>query len=215
MNDSMKNLFFIVKGQYKKGAEPSFTNKVNNEVSFIGGYDPYDPSTPNWYMLMDCKTYHCIACGGNLDKILKAVYNTVMTHKGSAKKYFKHISEVTSDDYYETHYLGHRPLTTEERVNKAEGRCPRVSPVMRCMYEHIYNEFGEYYSDEVEEMVDKAYADLEEWLRENKPLNKTKKRIGKNKLRKTVTETPKKEEVTPIKKASKPKVRLGMKKIIK
>ena len=160
MNDTMRGLFFIIKGQYRRGAEPHFRNEVSGDNTYIGGYNPFDPGTGEWYMLMDNRTYHCIACGSDLRKVLGGVYNAIMKHKGVAKNYFKRVSETTSDDYYEVHYLGQPPLNHEQRVAKAEGRCPRVSPAMRCLYEKVYEEFGDYYMDEVVEMEDKAYNDL-------------------------------------------------------
>ena len=212
MKDDMRGLFFIAKGQYRK-AEPSFTNKVSGSVSYLGGYDPRDKNTTEWYMLMDNKTFHCIACGSSLDSMLKAVRNTIVKSKGVAKRYFKYVSSVTSDDYYETHYLGHKPLSLDQLSKKAEGRCPRVSPVMRCLYEAVYEEYGDYYSDEIEEMEDLAYEDL----REEKPIHKTRKLVSKNKPKLGLVKTAPKEEkvveVAPPKKLGKTKVKMGVKKL--
>lgn len=207
----MRGLFFIVKGQYSK-VEPSFINRETNDKNYIGGYDPYNKETPNWYMLLDCKTFHCVSCGGNLKKVLKGVYNTIIKHKGVAKKYFKHVCSVTSEDYYETHYLGHSPLTPEKRASKAEGRCPRVSPAMRCLYERIYAEYGDFYSDEIRETEDLAYSDLAE----EKPHNKARKLMSKTRNTKNNVEIVKKEEVvveTPTLKKVKAKPKLGIKKL--
>lgn len=208
-NDNMRGLFFIMKGRYNKGLEPSFRNSVSNDTMYIGGYDPFNSRTENWYMLLDNKTFHCIACGSDLDKVLKGVYTVIKKHKGVAKKYFKRVSDTTSDDYYETHYLGLAPLTPEQRASKAEGKCPRVSPVMRCLYEKVFEEYGDFFSDEIKEMEDLAYSEL----REDKPVNKSKKLMAKNK--KSVETTPKKEVLleTPTLKKVKPKVKVGVKKL--
>lgn len=215
MSDDMRGLFFIVKGQYKKGVAPSFVNSVTGDVQHIGGYNPYDDTTSEWFMLMDSKTFHCIACGSDLDKVLRSVYTAIVKHKGDAKRYFKYVSSITSDDYYETHYLGKSPLTHDQRVKKAEGRCPRVSPTMRCLYEHIYAEYGDFFSEEIEKMEDLAYKELSG----RKPINKTKKIMAKTKKVttkvETKTPTPKVEtpEVMTPKKLVKPKVRVGVKKL--
>lgn len=211
MSDDMRGLFFVVKGQYAKGVQPSFVNKVSGDVTFIGGYDPFSEDTSNWYMLMDCKTFHCVSCGSDLDKVLKAVHTVIKKYKGSARNYFKHVSEVTSDDYYEVTYLGRSPLTHDQRVAKAEGRCPRVSPVMRCLYEKVYEEYGDYYEDEVREMEDLAYSELVE----ERPINKTRKLVSKNKPKGLVKTTPKEEKVLDTsqpKRLVKPKVKIGLKK---
>ena len=206
MKDDMRGLFFIVKGQYSKGVEPSFLNKAKNEVSYIGGYDPYNDETPEWYMLLDKNTFHCIACGGDFNKVLKGVYTTIKKYKGVAKSYFRHISSITSDDYYETHYLGRTPLTHEQRVKKAEGRCPRVSPVMMEIYQQVYNEFGDYYEEEIKEMEERAYSEI----KDQTPFKKAKKLRSMTKSIKTHVETPKEEvkdsQITPrlMKKVRKP-----------
>lgn len=214
--DSMRGLFFIIKGQHSK-AEPSFMNRETGEVNYIGGYDPYSKDTVEWYMVMDKITFHCFSCGSDLNKVLKAVHTIIYKYKGSAKKYFKHISDISSDDYYETHYLGRTPLNHDQRVKKAEGRCPRVSPAMREMYKSIYSEYGDFYKEQIEEMEDLAYSDLEEWKKANNPLNKTKKRMEKTKIKKTVVmeeKTPKKEVGVAVpKKLAKPIMKKGIKKI--
>ena len=177
MSDDLRNVFFVVKGQYKKGVRPSFVNSVSKEVNYIGGYDPYNKDTSEWYMVLDSKTYHCLACGCDLEKVLKSVYDTVIQYKGVAKKYFKQVCSITSDDYYETHYLGRPPFTPEQISKKAVGRCPRVSPVMKDLYDHIFEEYGDFFRDKVEEMVEKAYKDL----KDTHPLSKAKNRVLKAK----------------------------------
>lgn len=172
----MKNLFFIVKGQYKRGATPTIYNYATGDTNYIGGYNPADPDTEEWYMLMDNKTFFCLACGNDLDKILHVVYRTIKRYNGVARKYFKHLSDITSDDYYEVHYLDHKPLDSESRAKKAEGRIPRVTMSMRCLYNAIYKQYGNYYSEEIEEMEELAYSEilLEDKEKETTHLKKRK-----------------------------------------
>lgn len=208
----MRGLFFIVKGHYRKGATPSYMNKATNETGYIGGFDPFSEDTDEWYMLMDCKTFHCLCCGSKLDNVLKGVRTNIVRHKGVAKKYFKHVSTITSDDYYETHYLGHAPLTPEQRAKKAEGRCPRVSPPMRCLYERVYEEYGDFFSDEIKKMEDLAYSELAE----ERPHKKSKKLVSKTKPKNMKVEmtSPKQEVIkTTPSKLVKPKVKTGFKKL--
>lgn len=181
----MKGLFFVVKGQYRKGVAPSFVNKVSGDTQYIGGYDPTLDTTSDWYMVLDKKTFNCVSCGGNFDKVIRGVYNTIKRFKGSGDRYLKHVREKDS----------------------------KVSPIMRCLYEQVYSEYGDFYNEEVEEMEDLAYSDL----KEERPLNKAMKLVSKNKPKKTLkVSTPKEEKVieTPtLKKVSKSKVKLGVKKL--
>lgn len=156
----MRDLFFIVKGKYKRGIEPSFVNHVSGEKNFIGGFDPEGEETAKWYMLLDRETFTCLACGSDLEKVAKGIYENIIRHK-TIKGYLKYISRITSDDTYEVRYLGKTPLDSAQRSKKAEGRCPRVSPSMRELYTAIYEEYGLYYSGLIEKYEDMAYEKLE------------------------------------------------------
>lgn len=180
----MKDLFFIIKGQYRKGVEPSYVNSVNKDTYYIGGYDPFNPETPEWYMAVDNITFTTISCGGDLKKVLQSVYKVIKKYKGDTKKYLKGVKD--SD--------------TKE------------SPIMQEMRRRVYEEFGDYYRDEVKVMADLAYSEL----KEEKPVFRSKKLMAKAKPNTTVeVETPKKTEVieTPTLKKVRPKVCLGVKKI--
>lgn len=213
----MRGLFFIMKGKYSSKAKPSFTNDVTGNTTYIGGYNPESEDTEEWYMLMDKETFHCVACGGSLKKVLDSVKSVIVRYKGEAKLYFRHVSKVTSDDYYETHYLGHKELTPEQRAKKAQGRCPRVSPPMRFLYSRVLDEYGDFFSEDIEEMEDLAY----ETLKDNTPVRKSKKLMAKTKVKNNTTEmikkpTLKKKEEKVLekpKKLIKPKKKFGFKKL--
>lgn len=211
----MRGLFFIMKGKYKK-AKPSFTNEVTGDTTYIGGYDPENENTEEWYMLMDKETFHCVACGSSLKKVLDSVKSVIVRYKGEAKLYFRHVSKVTSDDYYETHYLGHKELTPDKRAKKAEGRCPRVSPAMRFLYSRVLEEYGYFFSEDIEEMEDLAY----ETLKDNTPLRKSKKLMARTKtnnktemVKKTPLKKKEKKVMEKPNKLIKPKKKFGFKKL--
>lgn len=210
--DDMRDLFFIVKGQYRKGVAPSVINKATGNEVFIGGFNPESDNTVNWYMLMDRKTYRCCVCGTDLNKCLEGVRTLILKYKGVGKKYFKHISDTTSDDYYEVHYLGRKPLTTLEREKKGKNKYPRVSPIMRCLYEEVEKRWGDHYREEIERMEDLAYEEL----KGEKPVFKSRKLVSKHKAKLPAVETvetPKKVIDTTPKKMVKPKVKMGIKKL--
>lgn len=203
--ESLKGLFYIVKGQYRR-TSPSVV--IDGETKHIGGYDPDNEDTSEWYRVLDCVTYHCICAGSSFDKCLEAIRRMIVHHK-TRKSYFRYVCKVTSEDYYEVHYLGHRPLNHEQRTKKAEGRCPRTSPAQKKLEEAVFNAYGDYYRDVIEEVEDEAYEDI----KNDKPMMKSKKRFKKLKTPETVekeetpVETPKK---TPLK--TKKKTGLVMKK---
>lgn len=208
INDSMRGLFFIVKGKHAWKKAPTYTNKVSGEVGHIGGYDPYDDDTEEWYNVMDRKCYHTIYSGGDKDRAVDAIRKCIVRHKGVAKSYFREVSKYTSDDYYEVHYLGHAELTPDKRAKKCEGRCPRTSPIMQDMYRNIDSMWGDYYQDLIEQAEDTAYNELVD----ERPVNKSRKIVQKAKkslglqtpqethrpvLKKTPVVEKKKEDVTP------------------
>ena len=133
MKEEMRGLFYIVKGHYRKNVGDSFTNSENDSVMYLGGYDPYENNTPEWYMLMDCNTHQCLSCGSDYEKVLRGVYNVIRRNKGVMKKYLKYRTQA-----------------------------PKISPVMENLYEHLYEEFGDYFNDDIREMEDLAYYDLQE-----------------------------------------------------
>ena len=208
INDSMRGLFFIVKGKHAWKKAPTYTNKVSGEVGHIGGYDPYDDDTEEWYNVMDRKCYHTIYSGGDKDRAVDAIRKCIVRHKGVAKSYFREVSKYTSDDYYEVHYLGHAELTPDKRAKKCEGRCPRTSPIMQDMYRNIDSMWGDYYQDLIEQAENTAYNELVD----ERPVNKSRKIVQKAKkslglqtsqethkpvLKKTPVVEKKKEDVTP------------------
>lgn len=143
MKKDMKGLFFIIKGQYRRDRSGDDTI----------GYDPFNPETPEWYMLIDNKTFTCISCGGDLQKVLKSVYKVIKRHKGIANRYFKQVSECES----------------------------KVSKTSQDIYMKVYREFGDYFEDQVSEMEDLAYEELKQEqsvFKSQKLLGKHKQHIG-------------------------------------
>lgn len=187
-NDTMRGLFFIIKGRHNRNLSPSYVNKVTGETGNLGGYDPYSDTTEEWYQVLDRKSYHSIYCGNDYERAVTAVRRMIVRYKGVAKNYFREVSRLTSDDYYEVHYLGHRELTPEQRAKKQEGRCPRTSPIMMDMYRNIDMLWGDVFAKEVEEQEDLAYNDLIE----ERPVNKSRKIVQRAK--KSLGLTPVKEE---------------------
>ena len=184
MKDEMRDIFFIIKGQHKKGVEPSVKDNTTGDVTYIGGYDPYSDDTAEWYQLVDNITYNTICCGSDLDKVLRGVYTTIKHFKGSVKKYVKYVEK--SDT--------------------------KTSKVMVVLKKHIYNEYGEYYEEDIKRMEDLAYNDM----KEEKPVFKNRKLMTKVKTNTSMVleETPnKKVTETPTPKKVMPKARLGLKKL--
>lgn len=177
--DTMQGLFFIVRGQYRKGEAPHVkVEGVDGErVIDLGGYDPTTPITEpwqRWYMVLDKVAFHCIYSGSSLEKALEAV-TKCMKHFRSPKRYFKEVCNVTSEDWYEVHYLGRKPLSKEGINKKAEGKCPRTSPIMKDLYKTVYLKYGDYFSDPVREVEEITLKEIEKW--ETKKESRKRKKI--------------------------------------
>lgn len=172
VGEDMRGLFFIIKGNYVRNLGDSFLNEVSGDVSHIGGYDPENENTKEWYMCLDKVTFQCITCGSDFEKVLRGVKDYIVKFRGKSKDYFKYICDITSEDYYDIHFLGHQPLTPEKRTKKAEGRCPRTSPIMRCLYNAVFEVYGQYYRDKIEAVEEEAYKVVE---KRNTPLKKVLK----------------------------------------
>ena len=97
--ESMRGLFYIVKGQYSK-TEPVVY--IEGEAKHIGGYDPESPNTAEWYRVQDNVVHHCFCCGSDLDKCVEAITKMIKHHK-TRKSYFRYVCRLTRPDSYETH----------------------------------------------------------------------------------------------------------------
>ena len=156
--EDLRGVFFIVKGQYRRNCGQSFVNSATGDVNHIGGYDPSGDETVEWYMVLDNITFNCVCSGSDLDRAIKAVCNVIKRYRTKAR-YLKDL----------------------------KGRDPRnnVSKPMRCLYEEIYNTYGDFYSDYIEEQEDLAYGDITF----KTPLQRTKDIKKKTTVRKLVTPT--------------------------
>lgn len=130
MKEDMRGLFFIVKGQYKKGVKPTFN--YNGDTSYIGGYDPTHTDTTNWYQCIDRVTYTCISCGSDLEKVVGGVYCAIIRHKDLR------------------HY--------RRAIDKMESA--RVSPFMVQQRQAIDMVFGDHFEHLIRREEDRAYDEL-------------------------------------------------------
>lgn len=154
--EDLRGVFFIVKGQYKRNCGQSFINDATGDVNHIGGYDPSSEETSEWYMVLDNIAYNSVYCGSDFNRAIKAVGNVIKRYKTKAR-YLKEL----------------------------KGRDPRnkVSKPMRCIHQAVYDTYGDYYDEYIEEQEDLAYGDIIF----KTPLQRTKDIKKKTTVRKLVT----------------------------
>lgn len=163
IKEDLRGLFFIIKGNYKNVA-PKVACGDGIE-RFIGGYNPTD--SEDWYIVLDTETFFCSYAGGNYERALEVIYNQIVYFK-SRKRYFKWVSEHTSEDYYFIHYLGRAPFSKDEHMKRCEGRVPRVSVPQKHLYRAIYNEYGHYFDDDIQIKEDDAHDVIQDKLQKSK-----------------------------------------------
>ena len=184
MVESMKGLFMIVKGQYSK-TEPA-VKCSDGEEHFIGGYDPSNEDTSEWYQLMDRVNYDTISCGGSLEQITNRITRTIVRYNDDRMEY---LSEHGATQTYE-----------DEGGNKCR-RCV-VSPKTRMLMEKVEEFYGDYFDDIIEAAENEAYKELankpKKLIKKSKPNNST--HAQKKSLKKTTTKVtaPSVEEEVPI-----------------
>lgn len=154
MEDSMKGLFMIVKGQYRKTA-PVVTCK-DGEERFIGGYDPANEDTSEWYQLMDRVNYETISCGSSLENMLKGITRQIVQYNNDRGAWLH----------------DHSPITEYEDETGKKSRRVTVSPITRMMMEKVEEFYGDFYDDQIAEAEEEALRQLAEKPR--KTLKKTK-----------------------------------------
>lgn len=90
--EDLRGVFFIIKGHYTKGARPSFTSDSGSTL-YIGGFNPSNDTTEEWYMLLDKDHLVCVACG-DLNTVTQGVYKQIVGHR-TLKHYNKWASNTT------------------------------------------------------------------------------------------------------------------------
>ena len=131
MTNTMKGLFFIIKGSYKRGVEPTFLNPATETPHSIGCYNPEDPNTEEWYMLVDCETFTCACASMKLERVLEGLKNTIEKYKGSRESYLRIIREIR-----------------------------RVPPSVEVLYRTVYEHYGDYFSDLVADIEEQALENV-------------------------------------------------------
>ncbi len=130
MNTTMRGLFSIVRGRYKKGKGRAITNRVSGDTNYLGGYDPEDTENPEWYMLYETEHYTCVSCGSDLDTLVRMVYTYIVRYK------------------------------TRNKILHALTNGQQRYPIDEAMMEEVINMYGHYYDDLVEEQEDLAFEEL-------------------------------------------------------
>lgn len=146
MSNSLNNVFYVVKGQYQKGLAPVCFYEEKGETLYLGGFNPYSENTVEWYGLYDNITHRCYGCG-NLDSIFSALRKVVKLYRNKEKL----IKAYNSGEY-------------------------RVSKAQKVLHEGIFNEFGDYLREEIEEIVDESFEEI----KNDTPFNRAKKRMKRS-----------------------------------
>lgn len=166
--ESMRGMFFVVKGQYRIRLSPSYVCGVTGETHYLGGYDPYREDTVEWYQLLNTLTWTTTSCGSDLDTVVRGVYNTIVRCGGDKKVFARRM-----------------------KANE----CSVRSPIMVELYKHIHDTYGDFCDDLIARCEDEAY----EYLKDQTPLNKVKRRLAPRKVLTHVLDTTHHEDITPRK----------------
>lgn len=169
----MRGLFMIVKGTYTHDKGPTFFNPVTQSKNWLGGYNPEDPTTEDWWICVDRITFTCQAGGSDFNKVVGAVSRMIKKYK-TLGNYLRVMEKINNERYYD-------PKTDSVLQNKG------CSSMMVELYKEIDERWGYYYSEEIEEQEDLAY----EFLRENQPYKKAQKKMKKIGLSKVETKPEK------------------------
>ena len=167
--EDLRGVFFIVKGHYRKNCGQSFVNSATGDVNHIGGYDPSSEETSEWYMVLDNITFNCVCCGSDFNRAVRSIGNAIKRYKTKAR-YLKELKR----------------------------RDPRnnVSKPMRCIYQAVYDTYGDFYDEYIEEQEDLAYGDITF----KTPLQRTKDIKKKTTVKRLVTPNTKEKKEVEVKK---------------
>lgn len=197
------NTWVIIKGQFipSKG---------------VKSYDPEDPNTHEWYQALDRNTFHTVSCGPNFNRVVRGLMDNVKCFK-TQEAYYKFLGETTTEDYYRIHYLGMAPYSPREKETMAkEGLSCAVSTPMKDLYRQVVDTYGDYFYEEVEDAVSRAYRELYEDARKTNigsvkhkvKLTTWKQQKSGADIVKSVPKTKKEREVRVVKEEHRNKVTL-------
>ena len=181
--ESLRGLFTIIKGQYSKRGYSVICS--DGEERYIGGYDPTDDNTVEWYRVLDKERGHCVCAVGDFNTALRCLRGMI------------------------THYR------TRERFYKEQERCgSHISPPTLALHQEVIKHYGYFYSDIIEEIEDEAYSVLrdqrpfrksQKLVKKNRPSVKVSLKTPPKKEEVFNTPTPRK--------LVKKKVKLGIKRL--
>ena len=144
MIEDLRGVFFIMKGQYRRGLSPTFFNTCLGVDQYLGGFNPESRDTTEWYMLVDTITWHTQCANSDYEVVLRAVEKMIKKYK--TRKHFEHVMNGVIS----------RNAKSVQELDRA-----------------VYEEWGDYFKEDIEEEEDLAY----EYLRDNTRFNKTKKKM--------------------------------------
>lgn len=168
MREDLRGVFFIIRGQYRQKKGDRFFNEVSEDYNYIGGYDPEDTTNEEWYMLLDNITFTTLACGSDLDRVVRCAKKYITTYK-------------TKDRY----------LKMLNSLEYGSG----VSPIHKRLMTEVYNNYGTHYQHLIDGVVGEAYEEVRDEM-VNPLIKKTRKRFIKKTtldLGETTSTPPKKE----------------------
>ena len=132
MTEDLRGVFYITRGNYRRDKSPRFYNEVTESYQCIGGYNPEDETNEQWYGLYDNLTFTCHCATSDLEKVKESLFNHLVKYK-------------TRGRFLETM----RSLT----FGRAGGGQARLE-------QEIYDTYGDFFRDTVEEIEDRAYEEI-------------------------------------------------------
>lgn len=132
MTQDLRGVFFIAKGHYIKGVEPSFINPATDLINYIGGFNP--ERDDEWYYLIDRTTYECLGAGPDYNKIVGLISKYTIKYKDN-----KHFSARNSNEWH-----------------------PAISTSMQEIWKEVDRHYGDYFLEDIELQEDLAYSEVAE-----------------------------------------------------
>lgn len=148
MKEDLRNKFIIIKGTFSK-KKPLIN--VGEESFYIGGYDPEEESTKEWYRVIEKTTGNVIHASNSLDKALNSIRREIIRSKD---------------------FNGY--LKSVNKFSLGEGK------LMSLMNQALIEEYGYYFEEEIEKMEEEAYNFLKDNTNVKKAKRRFKK-IGMGK----------------------------------
>lgn len=143
--DSLRGVFFIVKGQYSPDKKPAI--EIDSNQVFVGCYNPESASTKEWYRVIDNRSFRCVYASSSLEGAFKTIRDFLWQFR-TYGKYAQAFNDSIS------------------------GKIPASEIILG---KAVYAMYGKYYAENIRAIEEEVYEEISHDSLYRRSMNKVRK----------------------------------------